>query len=66
MSNFMRNIHIDFPSGCTSLQSHKQWRSVVLSPHPRQQLLTPEFFILAILTGEVESQGRFDLHFLDD
>jgi hypothetical protein len=24
----------DFQSGCTSLQSHKQWRSVPLSPHP--------------------------------
>jgi hypothetical protein len=31
------------------LQSHKQWRSVPLSPHPRQHLLSPEFLILAIL-----------------
>jgi hypothetical protein len=29
------------------LQSCQQWRSVPLSPHPRQHLLSPEFLILA-------------------
>jgi hypothetical protein len=33
------------------LQSHQQWRSVPISPHPRQHLLSHEFLILAILTG---------------
>jgi hypothetical protein len=33
------------------LQSHQQWRSVPLFPHPCQHLLSPEFLILAILTG---------------
>jgi hypothetical protein len=51
MSSFLRNRQTDFQSGCTILQSHKQWRSVPFSPHPHQHLLSPAFLILAILTG---------------
>ena len=50
MSNFLRNHQTDFQSVWFSLQSHQQshqqWKSVTLSPHPRQHVLSPEFFIL--------------------
>ena len=49
ISNFLRNLKIDFQNGCNSLQSHQQWSSVPLSPHP--QVLSPEVLILAILIG---------------
>ena len=51
VSSFLRNCQNDFQTGCTSLQSHQQWRSVPVSPYLCQHLLSPEFSILVILTG---------------
>jgi hypothetical protein len=51
MSNFLRNRQTDFQSGCRSFKIQQQLRSVPLSPHPCQHLLSPEFLISPILTG---------------
>jgi hypothetical protein len=51
MFNFLRNNQTDFQRVCTNLHSYEQWRSVPHSPHPHHHLLSPVFFILAILTG---------------
>jgi hypothetical protein len=57
ISCFLRNAQTDFQNGCTSLQSHQQWRSVPLSPHPHQNLLLTEFLNLAIFKQMDESRG---------
>jgi hypothetical protein len=51
IANFLRNLQIDFQSDCTSLQSHQWRKSVPLSSRSCQHVLSPEFFILAILIG---------------
>jgi hypothetical protein len=51
MTNFLRNPQTDFQSGCSSLQSYQQWRSVSFSLHLCQQLMSSEVLIFTILTG---------------
>jgi hypothetical protein len=70
MSNFLRNHQTDFhQSGCTSLRSHQQWRSVPLSAHPLNSLFlshlclffSPKFPIIDYL---VIHQCSFYFHVL--
>ena len=51
ISNFLKNHLIDFLSGCTSLQSLQEWKSVPLFIHLLQHVSSPEVLILAINIG---------------
>ena len=48
---FLRNLYTILHSGCTSLHSHQQCKSVPFPPHPLQHLLLVDFWIAAIVTG---------------
>jgi hypothetical protein len=55
ISYFMRKHQIDFQSGCTGSQSHQQFKSVPLSSHLWQHVLSLENLILAILIGVTQN-----------
>ena len=51
ISSFLANLHSVLHSGCTSLHSHQQGKTVPFCPHPLQHLFLVDFWSITNLTG---------------
>ena len=51
ISKALRNHHTVFHNGWTNLHSHQLCKSIPVSPHPLQHLLSPDDLMITILTG---------------
>ena len=51
ISRSLRNRHTVFHNGWTNLYSHQQCKSIPVSPHPLQRLLSPDFLMIPTFFG---------------